>query len=132
MLSDHPQHVHGAPMKGFQGLVDRTLTALEHFVAGWQRVLLRWKILPILGLVGALAVGGAAALNIGRDFFPETDAGMIRTLHARHARVRASKETARQFSDVQLAIRNIVPPGGDRVHRREHRRAGADQPRLGR
>lgn len=109
MLSDHPQHVHGTPMKGFQGLVDRALSAGERFVAALARILLRWRILPLLGLIGALVVGTLTTTHLGRDFFPETDAGMIR-IYVRGPAGTRLEETARRFSDVQLAIRDVIPP----------------------
>jgi multidrug efflux pump subunit AcrB len=63
--------------------------------------------------VGAFlaVVFGSFALTpfLGRDFFPTVDAGQI----LMHARIRVGtriEESARQFADIQKAIRQIIPP----------------------
>lgn len=102
MLSPGAHHSGG-------GIVDRFLAFLERIVEGIASVLLRWKILPILGLVAALTVGAWSAIHLGRQFFPETDAGMMR-IYVRAPTGTRIEGTAEIFADVQRAIREIIPP----------------------
>ena len=100
-------HEH-APGNWFSRGVDRFLGFLEMLVAGFAKLQLRWKLIPILGLVFALSLGAVAATKLGREFFPETDAGMIR-IYARAQAGTRLEETARTFADVQREIRTIIP-----------------------
>ena len=88
--------------------IDRVLAFLERLVDALSKIQLRWKIIPILGLVFSLSLGAIAATKVGREFFPETDAGMIRIYARAQAGLRL-EETARTFADVQREIRAIVP-----------------------
>lgn len=100
---------HGhVPGNWFSRGVDRFLGFLEMLVAGFAKLQLRWKLIPILGLVFALSLGAVAATKLGREFFPETDAGMIR-IYARAQAGTRLEETARTFADVQREIRTIIP-----------------------
>jgi multidrug efflux pump subunit AcrB len=56
-------------------------------------------------------VVGSFALTpyLGRDFFPSVDGGRI-LLHARVAIGTRVEETARQFSEIEKAIRQVIPP----------------------
>lgn len=102
MLSPGAHHSGG-------GIVDRFLGFLERIVEAIASVLLRWKILPILGLIAALTLGGWSAVHLGRQFFPETDAGMMR-IYVRAPTGTRIEATAEIFADVQRAIREIIPP----------------------
>ena len=62
--------------------------------------------------VGALLVIGSAGALVpwlGRDFFPQVDAGQIR-LHLRAPVGTRLEETARMVADVETRIRSIIPP----------------------
>jgi multidrug efflux pump subunit AcrB len=103
-------HVHGKGLLGRLSYgVDSLLTFLEQMVAGMARLLLRWKIIPIAGLLFALSLGAISATKLGREFFPETDAGMMR-IYVRAQTGLRLEETAGTFADVQREIRNVVPP----------------------
>lgn len=110
MLSEASPH--GAPGKGFfgwfAGRVEALLRFLERFVAGMAALLLRWKIVPLAGLAFALGLGVISARNLGREFFPETDAGMIR-IYVRAQTSLRLEETAQTFAEVQREIRNVIP-----------------------
>ncbi len=111
MLSPHAAHApEGAgPFTGFARAVDRLLGFLENVVAAFARLQLRFKILPLAGIAFALSLGAWAAAHLGREFFPETDAGMIRVYVRAESGTRL-EETARKFADVQREIRAIIPP----------------------
>ncbi len=89
--------------------MDRALSAGERFVAALARILLRWRVLPLVGLIGALVVGTLDDDASGTRLLPRN-----RRRHDPHLCARACRnsleETARRFSDVQLAIRNVIPP----------------------
>lgn len=57
-----------------------------------------------------LLSAGALAPTLGRDFFPQVDAGQIR-LHLRAPVGTRLEETARMVADVEARIRTIIPPG---------------------
>ncbi|HEY5892935.1 MAG TPA: efflux RND transporter permease subunit [Chthoniobacterales bacterium] len=66
----------------------------------------KWVILiPVLA---AVAIGAFAALQAGREFFPKTDAGLIRLFVRIPSGIRV-EDTARTMADVQREIRNIIP-----------------------
>jgi multidrug efflux pump subunit AcrB len=96
-------------LSGVSRGVDRTLSVLENVVASLSSLQVRWKLIPIVGLVFALSLGAVAATKLGREFFPETDAGMIRIYVRAQSGLRL-EETARTFADVQREIRAIIPP----------------------
>ncbi|MDQ8698116.1 efflux RND transporter permease subunit [Hyphomicrobium sp. LHD-15] len=102
-------HTHGKGLLGrLSYAVDRLLSALERIVAGIAKLLLRWKFIPIAGLIFALSLGAISAAKLGREFFPETDAGMMR-IYVRAQTGLRLEETAGVFADVQREIRNIIP-----------------------
>lgn len=95
--------------------LSRLHAALEHGLAalqaGYRRLLDR--LLPRFWPVSAAALlilllGLAAAMNLGREFFPGTDAGLIR-LYLRAPPGTRLEDTARLFADVQREIRSIIP-----------------------
>lgn len=110
MLSEGAHH--GPSSAGFFGRfaagVEALLRFLERVVAAMAAFLLRWKIVPLLGLLFALTLGAISAKNLGREFFPETDAGMMR-LYVRAPTGTRVEETAQIFAEVQREIRNVIP-----------------------
>lgn len=58
----------------------------------------------------ALLIGALSALSLGREFFPRTDAGMIRFYVRAPAGTRL-EETARLFAEVQREVRTLIPAG---------------------
>jgi len=110
MLSAGAHHSPGGIFGLISRAVDRLLGVLERMIAAVAALLLRWKAIPLMGLIAALTVGGWSATHLGREFFPETDAGMIR-IYMRAPTGLRLEETARTFADVQREIREIIPPG---------------------
>ncbi len=110
MLSEGASHAAGGTgfLGRFSAGVEALLRFLERFVAALAALLLRWKVIPLAGLVFALALGAISARNLGREFFPETDAGMIR-LYLRAQTGLRLEETAQTFAEVQREIRNVIP-----------------------
>ncbi|WP_072390709.1 efflux RND transporter permease subunit [Hyphomicrobium sp. CS1GBMeth3] len=88
----------------FEGVIRRASAAAGRNV----RLLSRHKIIPLAALAAVVALGGWTLTRLGSEFFPETDAGMIR-IYARTTAGQRVEETARTFADIQRAIREIVP-----------------------
>ncbi|HKF69961.1 MAG TPA: efflux RND transporter permease subunit, partial [Vicinamibacterales bacterium] len=66
---------------------------------------------PVLVLFLVLSLGSLGLVGlIGRDFFPEVDAGALR-LHARMPPGTRIEQTEARFADVEREIRNLVPAG---------------------
>ena len=83
----------------------------ERFADGYGAILtgaLKSRRKTILGF-GAFFIGSMFLIVfIGRDFFPNVDAGQIR-LHVRTPSGTRLEETTRQFSHVEDTIRTIIP-----------------------
>lgn len=108
MLAAGPHHAGAGALGRMTVLVDRLLSFLEGRVAAVAALLLRWRALPVFGLVLALSLGAVSTTHVGREFFPETDAGMIR-VYLRGPTATRIEETAQKFADVQREIRNLIP-----------------------
>src|SRR5215813_13162215 len=66
---------------------------------------------PVLVGFLVLSLGSLGLIGlIGRDFFPEVDAGALR-LHARMPAGTRIEQTEARFADVEREIRNLVPAG---------------------
>jgi multidrug efflux pump subunit AcrB len=104
----------GAPTR--LGLFRRYQRAFEHvfdrFRVSYQgalgAVLARPKRFAVVFLAFCLASGGLTAF-LGRDFFPQVDAGQIR-LHMRARTGLRIEETARLADEVDGVIRRTIPP----------------------
>ena len=93
----------------------RVYQAIEHGLDGLialQRailsLLLRRKVLILIPVVVALGLGALAAWLSGREFFPKTDAGLIRLFVRAPSGIRV-EDTARVVADIQREIRKIIP-----------------------
>ncbi|MCC7252290.1 efflux RND transporter permease subunit [Hyphomicrobium sp.] len=100
----HTHTSHDESTGGFEGGIKRASAAAAAFVG----FLSRNKVLPLAALAAIVAGGAWTATRLGSEFFPETDAGMIR-VYVRSAPGQRVEETARTFADVQRAIREVVP-----------------------
>jgi multidrug efflux pump subunit AcrB len=88
---------------------------IEHGVDGIaakQGKLLRWlmgrKILILIPVGIAVALGVFGAVRSGKEFFPRTDAGLIR-LFVRVPSGNRIEDTSQVMADIQREIRNIIP-----------------------
>jgi multidrug efflux pump subunit AcrB len=84
----------------------------ESFRAGYCELLtmaLRHRM-PFVACFLAFVIGSfALAPYLGRDFFPSVDAGTI-LMHVRTRVGTRVEESAQQFSEIEKAIRQIIPP----------------------
>jgi multidrug efflux pump subunit AcrB len=92
--------VHQAIESGLDRLI-----ALQRAILSF---LLRRNVLILVPLTVALGLGALAAWRSGREFFPKTDAGLIRLFVRIPSGIRV-EDTARVVADIQREIRKIIP-----------------------
>jgi multidrug efflux pump subunit AcrB len=63
----------------------------------------------VTGFLGFIAISYLLAPFLGRNFFPQVDGGQI-LIHARAPVGTRIEETAARFTDVEKAIRQVIPP----------------------
>jgi multidrug efflux pump subunit AcrB len=84
----------------------------EWLRAGYHDLLtlaIEHRKLFIAGFLGSIAVSFLLAPFLGRNFFPQVDAGQM-LLHVRAPVGMRIEETAARFTDVEKAIREVIPP----------------------
>jgi multidrug efflux pump subunit AcrB len=72
------------------------------------RFLLRRKSVVLFAVAVVAGIGGLAALASGREFFPRTDAGLIRLFTRMPPGLRV-EETGRVMAEIQREIRALIP-----------------------
>jgi multidrug efflux pump subunit AcrB len=68
----------------------------------------RLGVIPWLGLLVVVGLGVVSALSLGREFFPRTDAGMIRVYLRAPSGMRL-EETAQLFAKAHAEARALIP-----------------------
>ncbi len=95
-----PARVNHAIEHGLDALALRQRALLDRLMAR------RWLVpAVILGIAG---LGLISWRTLGREFFPATDAGLMR-LFVRLPPATRLDETARRFADLQRAVREVIP-----------------------
>jgi len=111
LLPAELKHGHGTGSGWFGRLHQAFERRFERFRSGYVS-LLEWNLkhrLAVLLVFGAIVLSGFLALPwVGRDFFPTVDAGQFR-LHVRAPAGTRIEQTERYFSEVESAIREIIP-----------------------
>ena len=88
--------------------IEHAVDRLAHVQGGILRFLLRRKILILLPVLATAALGIFAAIKSGQEFFPKTDAGLIRLFVRIPSGVRI-EDTAQVMADIQREIRGVIP-----------------------
>jgi multidrug efflux pump subunit AcrB len=105
-----PYHDGGRP-GFFSRLQQRIERGLEFLTLGYSRLLhlaLQRRVL-VLSVVGVLFVGSLfLTLGIGREFFPQVDAGQI-TMYVRAPSNLRLDATEQRVADVEKVIREVIP-----------------------
>jgi multidrug efflux pump subunit AcrB len=97
------------PLVRFQRGFEAALHALR---AGYHELLalaIEHRRLFVGGFLGFIAVSFLLAPFLGRNFFPQVDGGQI-LLHVRAPVGMRIEETAARFTEVEKAIREVIPP----------------------
>lgn len=103
----------GQPPRGLARLHHRIEHGLDGLVALQKRIiqwLLPRKALILLPVLFAVLLGTAAAFLAGREFFPKTDAGLLRLFVRSPSGLRID-DTAETLAQIQRDIRQIIPAG---------------------
>ena len=107
LLKNDNNHDRGPIAKIYHGVesgLGRLRLGLERTTSRFQK----YKIFVPLLFLGLIGVGGLAYQGLGQNFFPKTDAGLMR-FYVRVDSGTRIEETARQFADIQNEIRQIIP-----------------------
>jgi multidrug efflux pump subunit AcrB len=84
----------------------------EHFRLVYRQLLsmaLHRRAVFVAGFLGFIICSFALTPFLGQDFFPSVDAGQI-LLHVRARVGTRVEESARQFTEIEKTIRQIIPP----------------------
>jgi multidrug efflux pump subunit AcrB len=89
--------------------IDAFFEGLRYLYMGLLDLALRRRALVLLTFL-VVSLGSLGLLHfVGRDFFPDVDAGTLR-LHARTVPGTRIEQTEVRFADVEQEIRNTLPP----------------------
>jgi multidrug efflux pump subunit AcrB len=89
--------------------IDKLFEGLRYLYMGLLDLALRRRAVVLLGFL-IVSLGSLGLLRlVGRDFFPDVDAGTLR-LHARTPPGTRIEQTEVRFADVEQAIRGTLPP----------------------
>lgn len=104
-------------LHGQSGVFDRWHARFERQWDGFRDAYVQWlqralqaPRLVLGGFAVAVALSGALATRVGRDFFPRVDGGQLR-LHVAAPPGTRLEETEAAFARVEDAIRAVVAPG---------------------
>lgn len=101
----------GRPPRGLARLhhkIEHGLDLLVQTQARILRRLLACKPLVLIPVAAALALGAFALWQSGREFFPKTDAGLLRLFVRTPSGIRI-EDTAQKLADIQREIRALIP-----------------------
>ncbi len=92
------------------GAFERGFERLRRGYGQWLALALAHRRI-VAGGFGVFVLGSVALLPfVGRDFFPNVDAGLIK-LHVRGPPGTRIEESERRFGEIQKSIREVIPPG---------------------
>jgi multidrug efflux pump subunit AcrB len=116
LLRAHAPHDEGAgtpssnnPLARFQRAFEAGFLRLR---AGYRELLalaIEHRRVFVGGFLGFVAVSYLLAPFLGRNFFPQVDGGQI-LMHVRTPVGMRLEETAARFTDIEKAIREVIPP----------------------
>jgi multidrug efflux pump subunit AcrB len=97
------------PLVRFQRDFEALFVRLRAGYHGLLALAIEHRRVFVGGFVGVVAVSFLLAPFLGRNFFPQVDGGQI-LLHVRAPVGMRIEETAARFTDVEKAIREVIPP----------------------
>jgi multidrug efflux pump subunit AcrB len=97
------------PLVRFQRGFEAQFMRLRAGYHGLLGLAIEHRRLFIMGFAGVIGVSFLLVPFLGRNFFPQVDGGQI-LLHVRTPVGMRIEETAARFTDVEKAIREVIPP----------------------
>ena len=85
-------------------MLDKTQNVVGNILTFIQRT---W-ILAVIGMIIIIAGGAITLMTLGRDFFPKTDAGLMR-FYIRTTPGTRIENTAETYASIQREIRDLIP-----------------------
>jgi multidrug efflux pump subunit AcrB len=101
----------GRPPRGLGRIhhhIEHFLDRLGDVQARLLQSLLTRKVLVLIPIAVALLIGAFSLWQSGREFFPKTDAGLLRLFVRTPSGLRI-EDTAQKFADIQREIRALIP-----------------------
>ncbi|PTX93628.1 AcrB/AcrD/AcrF family protein [Spartobacteria bacterium LR76] len=105
---DKAKHSKPNPLMKTHHTVEGGLDRIIRFQRGVLTFLMRRKVLVLIPVGIAVALGVWGVTQAGREFFPKTDAGLIRLFVRIPSGIRV-EDTAREMANIQREIREIIP-----------------------
>jgi multidrug efflux pump subunit AcrB len=99
---------HGHDRSRFFAAFERGFEALRSWYGSYLALALRHRPLTVTAFAAFVAASLALFPLVGRDFFPDVDAGLIK-LHVRGVPGTRIEETERHIGDIQRTIREVIP-----------------------
>jgi multidrug efflux pump subunit AcrB len=96
---------------GFIGFFERTFSALREAYGRALESVVRQRTFVMCCFAALIAVTGALAFVVGRDFFPSADVGIIK-LHMRAPPGNRIETTEVEVLEVEKRIRQVIPRAG--------------------
>ena len=112
LLRGHEEDSHRAPSNAFgrlQARFEEWFGNLRESYRGTLEAIMGHRRMFVVSFLGFCVLSGGLTFFLGRDFFPNVDAGQFR-LHVRGRAGLRIEETARLVDQVEQEIRRQVPP----------------------
>jgi CzcA family heavy metal efflux pump len=106
---DHSQHVSSNPLVRFQRGFEAGFERIRASYSGILELLLNHRRPFVVGFFGFVVLSFALVPFLGRNFFPDVDAGQI-LLHVRAPVGTRIERTAEIFAEVEGSVRATIPP----------------------
>ena len=103
-----PQCRHG-PLVSLQHGFEHRFTQVRDVYYATLSMALANRRRFVIGFLGFVLASFALVPMLGRDFFPDVDAGSI-TMHVRAPMGTRIEETAAEFDHIERAVRKVIPP----------------------
>ena len=102
------KHSKPNPLMRTHHAVEGGLERIIAFQRGVLTFLMRRKVLVLIPVGCAVILGVWGATHAGREFFPTTDAGLMRLFLRIPSGIRV-EDTAKEMADIQREIRKLIP-----------------------
>ena len=109
LLRAESEH-HEGPQTGFFAAFERAFIRLRGWYGGWLAWALAHRAVVGIGFFAFVVLSLGLFPLVGRDFFPNVDAGLIK-LHVRGPAGTRIEESERRFVEVENTIRTVLPKG---------------------